>query len=211
MLKIETRDLSDKERKQLQRSLAGFWKESIGVGISVFVFATLVGILPFVLIDRLEEWIGEYEGLYVSAVIVVAAILGLRIVQQTLSLDYPERGPLQDVRVEVLRVSTSRAIQREDPEDFGISFYIDVELDGECKTIFLWGQYLDLLDYEGQFPNTEFILIRRSDTKEVMDLQVKGRYFPPERVLPFFPDSEWRNGTIPQDGQILDLCIDEVD
>ena len=62
---------------------------------------------------------------------------------------------------------------------------MEIEEHGERKTLFLWGQYLDELG-EDKFPNSEFELIRKADTKEFINLKLMGKYLKPEKELPAF-------------------------
>jgi hypothetical protein len=110
---------------------------------------------------------------------------------------------------EVLHVKTNRAIEREDIEDFGSAFYLDVEDEGKRKTLFLWGQYLDELE-ENKFPNSEFELIRKADTKEFIDLKLMGKYFPAEKTLAPFDKQLWKSGQAHEDGQLIDRSIGEI-
>ena len=112
--------------------------------------------------------------------------------------------------VEVIKVKTCRAIQREDPEDFGTAYYIDVIEDGQRKTLYLWGQYLDELEYEKVFPNTEFEITRRVGSDEFIDFKTTGHHFEAEKVLPAFGKEVWKSGNYPLNGQILNQTIDTV-
>jgi hypothetical protein len=112
--------------------------------------------------------------------------------------------------LEVLHVRTNRAIKREDPEDYGVAFYIDVVDDTKRKTLYLWGQHLDDLEYDNAFPNTEFVVTRRVDIKETIDIKLLGKPFRPEKTLPPFDKDIWKSGKYPADGELLDIRIDEV-
>jgi hypothetical protein len=111
---------------------------------------------------------------------------------------------------EVMHVITTRAIERKDPEDFGVAFYLDVLVDNQRKTLFLWGQHLDELVFEQVFPNTEFEIVTSRLNKRMIDFKIKGKYFRPEKVLPPFSKEVWESGKFPVDGELLDITIDEV-
>ena len=177
----------------------------------MFIFIVAVLLVPLLLYDKRHP-VPSHIQLYSSIVILVIAAIITGVIMSKLHkhIGLPPKRPLREVKAELVRVKTSRAVKREDPEDFGVAFYLDVTQDGKRKTLFLWGQYLDELEYEQQFPNTEFVLIRRSDTKELIDIELKGTYFPPERTVPPFPDEIWKQGSFPSDGEIQDLKIEEI-
>jgi hypothetical protein len=113
-------------------------------------------------------------------------------------------------QADVMHIVTNRAIERKDPEDFGVAFYFDVLVNNERKTLYLWGQYLDMLVFDQLFPNTEFEIVHSRLNKKIIDLKVMGKHFLPEKVLPPFSKEVWETGKFPGDGQLLDITIDEV-
>jgi hypothetical protein len=120
---------------------------------------------------------------------------------------------IRKMQVEVVTIQTSRAIKREDPEDFGVAYYIAVFHNNQHKTLFLWGQYLDELETEQLFPNTTFTFVRplhSSTSDEFIDFKVVGNYFEPERILPAFTRDVFKGGAYPMNGQLLDRAIDEI-
>jgi len=112
--------------------------------------------------------------------------------------------------VEVIRVKTNRAIKRKDFEDFGIAFYVDVADEGQQMALFLWGQYLDVLEAEGRFPNTEFEIVRLPNSDEFMEFKLLGHHFKEERTLPAFDKEIWQSGIFPVNGQLIDVPIDKI-
>ena len=113
-------------------------------------------------------------------------------------------------KAEIFHLKTSKAIQKEDYEDFGLAFYLEVRLSQEQKVLYLWGQYLDELEYEKQFPNTEFEIVSEFEPKQVLDVKLMGNYFAPERILPPFDTQTWKSGKYPMDGDLLDRSLDEI-
>lgn len=94
--------------------------------------------------------------------------------------------------VTVYNIKTDRVIKRRDPEDFGPSYYIDLGQDNECKTLFLFGQYLD--DFEKKkFPSTEFQLIKGKGG-QVIDLIPSGEYLKPVKTLKAYSKRDFKTG-----------------
>jgi hypothetical protein len=57
---------------------------------------------------------------------------------------------------------------------------------GQKKTLYLWGQYLDELESSKQFPNTALEITRLPGHKEFIEFKVAGEYFKEEKTLPAF-------------------------
>jgi hypothetical protein len=53
-------------------------------------------------------------------------------------------------------------------------------------------------------------VIRRLDNKEVIELKIIGNSFRPEKVLLAFDMEFWRNGSTPNDGDILDVRFEDI-
>jgi hypothetical protein len=113
-------------------------------------------------------------------------------------------------QAEHVYVKTTRAIKREDLEDFGLAFYLEVFDNGQPKTLFLWGQYLEELIHDKNFPNTEFEFLRKKGSDEFISFTTLGQYFEEEKSLPPFGKKTWESGVFPVNGQILDQTIDEI-
>ena len=114
-----------------------------------------------------------------------------------------------DEHAEVLTVNSSRAIKKENPFGPGMAFYVDVLVANEPKTLFLWGQRFDEMYHAGKFPNTAFIVVRSSQTWQLVNVEVFGSYFPAERSLAPFTKEELEKGVL-HDVQVLDISFDEV-
>ncbi len=108
-----------------------------------------------------------------------------------------------------------RAFPVEEFEDEGSSYFIDL-MNG--SVLFLSGHYfreLEPLEYDGrlvqkrEFPCTDFIIRRREDGTAV-DIQCRGRVLELDVVTPPFLEGDFRNGTIPKDGEILSQNYDEL-
>lgn len=120
---------------------------------------------------------------------------------------------LRDLEERGLLVSTdyraTRAFQVDEVEDEGPHYFVELE-DG--RVLYLNGQYLfeyeetddDLeLTQPRRFPCTEFTVRRHWDAGYVIDLLCGGRVLEPEVVAPPFSDRDYREGRIPDDGEII--------
>lgn len=165
-------------------------------------------LIPLLLIDKFLP-IPSFAQLAYVIFIILPTVYAIRKIRKKYSKVNHTTTDKQSELVETLYVKTDRAIEREDIEDFGSSFYLDVGESGETKTLFLWGQYLDDLG-EGKFPNTEFLLTRNADSKEFIDIKLMGKHFKPEKVLPAFDKKLWKSGKCHEDGQIIGTSIDEI-
>ena len=212
MIKITTRNLTKKEWKKLNNDIISSRIGDIENFILTFVLFALVGLLFFFIPFSFFSIPDNIQGWCALAIIIGAFIFSLKYYSKFKKETRIENQmPLKKVNAEIVNVKTKKAIKRKDPEDFGVAFYIDVkDSNNKSKTLFLWGQYLDFLVYDKKFPNTEFNIIRRSDTKQTMDIEVLGDYFKPEKTLPPFSNEVWASGEIPKDGEILNTSIDEI-
>ena len=209
MIIIHERELTKEEKKDIVRTKRAGKFDFVGLCFVIFFFAILVQSLLFIFVDWICPLSKNEEKTAFFIILFIALIFTIR--SAITFLDASKKSgerPIAEIRAETTVVKTSRAIKREDPEDFGIVFYLDVVDKGKRKTLFLWGQYLDVLEYDQQFPNTHFEITRRSDTKWLMDIKVLGSYFKPEKVLPAFKDQKWED--LPEDGDLLEIEIEEI-
>lgn len=101
---------------------------------------------------------------------------------------------------EVTRWLARSAIRVEEFEDEGISFFVELT-DG--RVLFLSGQYLYDVDDAQRFPNTSFTIVRTPRTRMVLEVECTGEYFPPLSTRPAFTEAEYRDGSVPSDGDII--------
>lgn len=208
MITITTRNATPKEIQELTPQLPGRYKrfENFMMGYIVVVAILLIPMLAY---DRYRPVASNTQAVYCIIILVVSFFVTRwfrnRVEGKTVT------PPVIDAnfRVEAIRVKTNRAIKREDPEDFGVAYYIDITHNGQQKVLYLWGQYLDMLE-DHEFPNTEFEIIRKPGSDEFIDFIPLGTYFKEEKVLPPFDKAVWNSGSYPVNGQILNQRIDEV-
>jgi hypothetical protein len=208
MITFSIRDIKPEEKQQVALRAPSLYKR-----IENFVMLTMgviaVLLVPLLIFDHFKPISSGTQA--VSCIVFVIA--GLSISFWITSRGLNDKGRMKDKdpgRVEVIRVQTTRAIKREDPEDFGIAFYIDVTDKGQQKALYLWGQYLDVLEYDSGFPNTEFEITRLPGHDEFIDFKVSGKYFKEEKTLPAFRKEQWEKGDYPINGQLLNLNIDSI-
>jgi len=205
------RPYTEQEKEKLIASLPSRWS-TFESYVGRFTFVLVLLLMPLVVIDKYFPISANNQLLTLFTLALIALIIvrytqknyeGIRTRKQVLAA-------ITNGRAEVFSVKTSRAVEREDPEDFGTAFYLEVQMAGEQKLLYLQGQYLDELAWEVTFPNTEFELIRRADTHELVEVRLNGQHFKPERTLPAFPKARWQSGNVPEDGELLDGRLDEL-
>jgi len=173
-----------------------------------FIVIYLILLVPLLILETYFH-ISPYFQLIYCILLVFLTVYIINRIKKRYGGQNIKMGEEKNVLAETLHVKTNRAIERGDIEDFGSSFYLDVEENGKRKTLFLWGQYLDELG-KNKFPNSEFVLIREGNTKELINLKLLGKYFEPEKVLPAFEKKLWKSGKCHEDGQIINKTIDEI-
>ncbi|SKC88834.1 hypothetical protein [Ohtaekwangia koreensis] len=211
MITITTRPFTDKEIKRQTKQLPSVYKRVEGF-VMKFIFIVLVLDIPLLVYDHFSPVASQTQAAYCIVMVVVALLLTFWITKRWeggLSIN-KYISNINSEQAEVIHVTTTRAIKREDAEDFGVAYYIDVLDKGVPKTLFLWGQYLDELEYDKRFPNTEFEIIRKKGSDEFIDFKTLGQYFKEEKTLPPFDKPVWDSGTFPVNGQILDQTIDQI-
>ena len=100
----------------------------------------------------------------------------------------------------------TRAFGVEEFEDEGLSYFLELT-DG--RVLFLSGQYL--YEYEPgakekrprAFPCSDFSVRRHKTEKYVVDLQCRGRVLEPEAIAKPFSESDWEEGRLPEDGEVI--------
>jgi hypothetical protein len=208
MITFTARPITVEEKQQVTMKSDSLYK-------SIEHFAMpLVGILlvldaPLLLYDHFKPVASNIQAIYciIAAGVALLLTLGLTIRRSSNRRRHNEAIPKQ---VEVIKVTTTRAVKRKDFEDFGIAFYVDVTDKGQQKTLFLWGQYLDVWEYEKTFPNTEFEIVRLENAHEFIEFRLLGHYFKAERTLPAFDKEIWQTGIYPVNGQLINMNIEAI-
>jgi hypothetical protein len=98
-----------------------------------------------------------------------------------------------------------RAFQVEEMEDEGSNYFVELE-DGH--TLFISGQFL--YEYEPLepdeprcFPCTEFEIVRRTDSGDVLYFICGGQAFEPEVLAPAFTIEDFQTGWTPENFEII--------
>ena len=167
---------------------------------------------PLLIYDHFNPVPSDTQAIYCIAIVILALLIVFWVTKKFEGglTNSKQIDNIKSRQVEVVKVQTTRAIKREDFEDFGVAFYLAVVDKGQAKTLFLWGQYLDKLEYEKTFPNTEFEFIRNVGSDEFIDFKTSGQHFIEEKTLPAFDREVWKSGLYPVNGQLLDHSIDEI-
>jgi hypothetical protein len=205
------RELTKVEKQQQGKKSAGLFQQIEEIAF-IFIFIVLVLLAPLLIYDSIHPVASSVQAIYCIAIIIIALSIIYWIKKKhTGRFGYKKNiDSVNPNQVEVVRVKTTRAIKREDFEDFGLAYYIDVVDKERRKTLFLWGQYLDILEAENSFPNTEFEFIRKIGSEEFLDFKTFGQHFTEEKTLPAFDKEKWKSGIYPVNGELLENTIDEI-
>ena len=178
----------------------------------MLIFVVLAFLSPLLLITKYYPISSQHE-LYSVVLILLLAVYTTNRIRSTYKLSNSSKhfkAELDNKQADIIHVKTNRAVEREDPEDFGAAFYIDVSDHSTYKTFYIQGQYLDELTFEKEFPNTEFIVTLDTESREILDIEILGVYFEPEIVLPAFDKKTWESGNHPYNGDFLHHIIEDI-
>lgn len=208
MITITTRDATPEEIEKERIPPPG-WYKRFKEFIIVYVGVVSILMLLLIVYNRIQRMSPNTRITFLYSILIISLLVTPWLRNKLMGIPVNQPVTETNFQVEVIRVKTNRAIKREDAEDFGLAYYIDVIIDGQHKVLFLWGQYLDVL--EGHlFPNTEFEIVRKAGSNYFIDFITLGAYFEEEKVLPPFEEAVWRSDDCPDNGLILDQHIDEV-
>lgn len=208
MIKTSTRELSLAEIKEIKQSKRSIIWGLLEGFIFSYLFIFVLLLLSLTYFFENFEWYKEVEFYVFIFILVLAFLFNLKFHFSILKdFPFPPKIPLKNIKAEITIIQSRRAIEREDPEDFGSGFYLAIEEEMTTKTIFLCGQYL----YSQKIPNTYIEITRRSDTKEILDVKTKGNYFPPQKIIPPFSDEDWNTENYHEDGEILNVSLEEIE
>ncbi len=205
MIATTIRPYSEAEKQQLIAQLPSRYKRFENF-VMTLIFALGALLLPFLILDKYFHFNSITQIIFCVVALSISVFISRRMTK------HQKRGDaIKSIlagQAEVTHVKASRAIERKDPEDFGVAFYLEVLDNGKAKVLYLQGQYLD--EIEELFPATDFEVIRRLDNKEIIELKIIGNSFKPEKVLPAFDMEDWRRGNAPNDGDILNLRFENI-
>jgi hypothetical protein len=208
MITITTRDATPKERQEATPQLPSGYKR-FGNFVMGYIVVVALLLIPMLTYDRFEPVASNKQAAYCIIVLIVSFLVTRWLMNRHDGKIVNQPVVDANFQVEVIRVKTTRAIKREDPEDFGVAYYVDVTINGQPKVLFLWGPYFDVLE-DHLFPNTEFEIVRKSGSNEFIDFITLGSYFKEEKVLPPFDKAVWESGSYPFNGDILDQRIEDI-
>lgn len=207
MITITTRPATATEITLQQQRQPGLYQRTEKF-VMLLIAVLMMLLAPLLIYNKFHPIDPGTQAVSGVAIIILAIILVTWLDRKYKTSSRQQRSMLTQ-EVEVVRVQTSKAIKREDSEDFGIAYYLDVTHNGQPKTLYLWGQYLDELE-EGTFPNTAFEFTRYTGSDEFIDFRISGQYFKEAGTLPPFGKAIWKSGTYPLNGQLLEQSIDAI-
>lgn len=205
----KNRPITKKEIESLKTRKSSFMDrvESYGIKLIGFYFFLFISFQLFK--KFIYDPSPKIENYIVIAMVILTVLLSIFMMKKMNDFAYEKiiNEDIDNGIIEILNIKTNIAIKRKDPEDFGIGFYL--KLDNQ-KTLYLTGQLYDILEYEKKIPATEFEIIRTMKNKIFIDINVKGEYFKPIRVLEPFTDEQYENDETHYDGQILNISIEHI-
>jgi hypothetical protein len=152
MIATTIRPYSEAEKQQLIAQLPSRYKRFENF-VMTLIFALGALLLPFLMFDKYFHFNSITQIIFCVVAIAISVIVSQRITSHK-----NKRDAIKSIlagQVEATHVKTSRAIERKDPEDFGVAFYLEVLDNSKAKVLYLQGQYLDEIE-EGLFPATRF-------------------------------------------------------
>jgi hypothetical protein len=180
----------------------------IGAGLFVFagLLASVAGIGALDIFDRAPPWVGGTLTLTALVVFVIAAAWLFNMKSSYQSLDQQ----LEELEDRGLLTSTeyhaTRAFGVDEFEDEGLSYFLELT-DG--RVLFLSGQYLYECEPDAEekrartFPCSDFSIRRHKSENYVVDVECRGRILEPEAIAKPFIDTDWKNGRVPEDGDVI--------
>jgi len=202
------RPFTAQERWQLQASLhrevartAGLFDAFVAFGGSLLLFLVVLGL--FRGYSRQLELVASGVSLLIGAYVYVRAQRSPSRAEQSARV----RQELEQGEAEVLRYQVLDAIAVEELEDEGLGFYLKL---ADGRVLFLAGQYLHEPVEERRFPNTFIELVRAPTTHELLDFRVLGVNLQASARRPPFSAEEYRRGSVPEDGSVLDVDFESL-
>jgi hypothetical protein len=202
------RPLSQDERRMLGERPRPLLTKGRAIGLGLV--ACLVGVALVVVVVRVRSGSGDMAELAMLGVLVSTILLlgAMWVVRDRL---FPSHGPTGarsafDLTGGVAGVERLRAIDAmevEEDEDLGVGYFLRLDDD---RVLFLKGQYLQELT----FPAMEFDLSRGPNSGVVLGIACLGPYLLPTRTIPPFTRSEYREGRVPEDGQMIEASWEDV-
>jgi hypothetical protein len=209
MIEIIQRPLTLDEKRTLQEQY-GTFDQKAGKVVSIFFVAFFICLLPLLVIDKyFVDVPSNIELLAFIPLTIISAFITYKIYRFEHEGFKMAKEDLDNGTATIYKIKTNRVFRRKDPEDFGPHYYIDLGNEGEYKTLFIWGQYL--MDFKRKtFPCTDFELVK-TKRGQVINLIPSGQYLKPEKVLKAFAMKDYRVlGRVPDDGQLLNVSMDEI-
>jgi hypothetical protein len=188
----------------------------IAAGLFVYAGLLLAGVALAQVFSRAPPWFGwigwPAAAAYVLILIASAAYLfnprgtdlmgGKNIADEVSELN--RLGLIESTEFRAVRAFAVRQA-----EDGGLQYFLEL---ANGRVLFLSGQYL--YDYEvidddpalnrnGTFPCSEFIVHRHKEKRQVVQIVCGGTFLEPEVMAPPFADEDYRDGRIPEDGQLI--------
>ncbi len=221
MATASTRPLSENER----RSIARFASSD-----SLIAFAWFPTLFAFVITFAIGVGIERALGIYctwgTTWPTIIGAIAGVSFAYYLHNATKSFRDKQREAHAKDLAAGTAvcttfdvvDALRVEEFEDEGSTYYLKL---ADGRVLFMQGQYL--YEYEegideddggkpvpAKFPAERFTVERTAASGTILDVTGFGRAIPVSGALPAFTQDQFRNGDVPQDGDILTIDFETL-
>ena len=118
------------------------------------------------------------------------------------------KNEIKNGKAQVLKIKTDKVYKRKETYDLGSGFYLKIS---KNETLYLQGQYFDELQYEQEFPNTDFEIVRtKLSFNKLIHIKSFGEYIKPEKKLKAFTKEQFDKNEVHWDGDLLEIPIEQI-
>lgn len=209
-MKTTERPYTPEEIQRLRRRKYSLWQYCEHFGIK-WMMVSLGLIVPFLLYEEFIQKIPpKIELVLVITLQIIGIVIVLVIMKRWGEIDRNANieREIKEGKAQIVRITTNKAIKREDLGDFGSGFYLKID---DHQTLFLQGQYLDDFQDLKKFPNSEFEMIKtKLFGNDMIDMKFYGEYLEPEKVLKPFSEKQYETEEIHYHEDILNTSIENI-
>lgn len=201
----------NEEEKQILKSYKNSYWDHFENFAKKWMLITLVTIAPLLLYDKYVNKVtsnNQLIVLIVSQIFTISIVVYFMIKMGEIGWNSALNKEINEGKAIVWKVYTKKVFKREETFDLGSGFYIEIS---ENQTLYLQGQYFDELQYNREFPNTSFEIVRTSLIQDgLFHYKAFGTYLEPEKVLDAFTSEQFEKEEAHYNLDILEISIEEI-